>query len=154
MRTGAASRSLAVHSTHLPAGKMDEEHRARVQGAVNILMGVTHESVARCLGAWTEADGRLCAVEEYGIRGDLFTEMYSERWALCTCAEGGGTTPERWEALCTGLCRRQHSPHLGGAGLGNWHLKMFCLRGHPMARCAAGSRPLGERWLLCWCGAQ
>ena len=75
----------------LPAGKMDEDQRARVQGAVTILMGVTHESVARCLGTWTETDGRLCSVEEYGIRGDLFTEMYSERWALCTYAtEGGG----------------------------------------------------------------
>ena len=103
---------------HLPAGKMDEGQRARVQGAVTILMGVTHESVARCLGTWMEADGRLCSVEEYGIRGDLFTEMYSERWALCTCGQGSGGPHLRGWEVRTEMWPAPAWPHSGGSGLG------------------------------------
>ena len=129
MRTGAACSSLAVNSSHAPAGKMDEEQRTRVQGAVTILMGVTHEAVARCLGTWTEADGRLCAVEEYGIRGDLFTEMYSERWALCTRAKDVGETASEVGGL-HGAVPAMAWPQVGGAGLGGaWQLRSGGPRG-------------------------
>ena len=43
-----------------------------------MLTTLKHEGVARCQGSWQD-EKHLYYVQEYGIRGDLFTEIFSER---------------------------------------------------------------------------
>ncbi len=51
---------------------------AAAKSQIDMLTRLQHEGVARCRGSWQD-DKHLYSVEEYGIRGDLFIEMFSER---------------------------------------------------------------------------
>ena len=59
-------------------GKMTGPELAAVESQIDILTRLQHEGIARCRGSWQD-DKHLYSVEEYGIRGDLFIEMFSER---------------------------------------------------------------------------
>ena len=59
---------------------MSEQELEDVTAEIEMLTILNNEGIARCRGSWQ--DGKhLYSVEEYGIRGDLFTEMFSERQA-------------------------------------------------------------------------
>ena len=59
---------------------MSEQELADVKTEIDMLTILNHEGIARCRGSWQ--DGKhMYSVEEYGIRGDLFIEMFSERQA-------------------------------------------------------------------------
>ena len=60
------------------AGKMTEQELAAVRSEIDMLTRLKHEGIARCRGSWQD-DKHLYSVEEYGIRGDLFIEMFSDR---------------------------------------------------------------------------
>ena len=60
------------------AGKLSPQQVAHVKAEIDMLIRFKHEGIARCRGTW-EDDRHLYMVQEYGIRGDLFTEMFSER---------------------------------------------------------------------------
>ena len=49
-----------------------------------MLTRLQHEGIARCRGTWQD-EKHLYSVQEYGIRGDLFIEMFSERSASHYC---------------------------------------------------------------------
>ena len=51
---------------------------AAAKSQIDMLTRLQHEGIARCRGSWQD-DKHLYSVEEYGIRGDLFIEMFSER---------------------------------------------------------------------------
>ena len=51
---------------------------AAAKKEIGMLMMLKHEGIARCRGSWQD-EKHLYMVQEYGIRGDLFTEMFSER---------------------------------------------------------------------------
>ena len=58
---------------------MSDQELAAVRSEIDMLTRLKHEGVARCRGSWQD-DKHLYSVEEYGIRGDLFIEMFSERY--------------------------------------------------------------------------
>ena len=58
---------------------MSDQELAAVRSKIDMLTRLKHEGVARCRGSWQD-DKHLYSVEEYGIRGDLFIEMFSERY--------------------------------------------------------------------------
>ena len=51
---------------------------AAAKTEIDMLTRLQHEGIARCRGSWQD-EKHLYSVEEYGIRGDLFIEMFSER---------------------------------------------------------------------------
>ena len=51
---------------------------AAAKSQIDMLTRLQHEGIARCRGSWQD-DKHLYSVEEYGIRGDLFIGMFSER---------------------------------------------------------------------------
>ena len=57
---------------------MSEQELAAVRAEIDMLTKLTHVGIARCRGSWQD-EKHLYSVEEYGIRGDLFIEMFSER---------------------------------------------------------------------------
>ena len=57
---------------------MTQQQLAAVKAEIVMLTRLTHTGVARCRGSWQD-EKHLYSVEEYGIRGDLFIEMFSER---------------------------------------------------------------------------
>lgn len=59
-------------------GKMNEPEIAAVRSEIDMLTRLTHVGIARCRGNWQDLK-HLYSVQEYGIRGDLFIEMFSER---------------------------------------------------------------------------
>lgn len=59
-------------------GKMNEQELAAVRSEIDMLTRLTHAGIARCRGSWQD-EKYLYSVQEYGIRGDLFIEMFSER---------------------------------------------------------------------------
>lgn len=59
-------------------GKMNEQELAAVRSEIDMLTRLTHVGIARCRGSWQD-EKYLYSVQEYGIRGDLFIEMFSER---------------------------------------------------------------------------
>ena len=59
-------------------GKLSEQELAAVRSEVNMLTRLTHVNIARCRGSWQD-EKHMYSVQEYGIRGDLFIEMFSER---------------------------------------------------------------------------
>lgn len=66
--------SLAVAA----AGKLSAEQLAHVKAEIGMLTRLQHEGIARSRGSWQD-ERHLYSVEEYGTRGDLFIEMFSER---------------------------------------------------------------------------
>ncbi len=54
---------------------------AAAKSEIDMLTRLQHEGIARCRGSWQD-EKHLYSVEEYGIRGDLFVEMFSERCVL------------------------------------------------------------------------
>ncbi|KAL3141526.1 hypothetical protein ABBQ32_004775 [Trebouxia sp. C0010 RCD-2024] len=62
-------------------GKMNEQELAAVRSEIDMLTRLTHAGIARCRGSWQD-EKYLYSVQEYGIRGDLFIEMFSERQRL------------------------------------------------------------------------
>ena len=58
---------------------MSDQELAAVRSEIDMLTRLKHEGVARCRGSWQD-DKHLYSVEEYGVRGDLFIEMFSERY--------------------------------------------------------------------------
>ncbi len=59
-------------------GKMTASELAAAKSQIDMLAQLQHEGIARCRGSWQD-EKHLYSVEEYGIRGDLFIEMFSER---------------------------------------------------------------------------
>ena len=59
-------------------GKMTGPELAAAKSEIDMLTRLQHEGIARCRGSWQD-EKHLYSVEEYGIRGDLFIEMFSER---------------------------------------------------------------------------
>ena len=57
---------------------MSEQELADVRRKIGMLTRLEHPGIARCRGSWQD-DKHLYSVEEYGIRGDLFVEMFSDR---------------------------------------------------------------------------
>lgn len=62
-------------------GKMTESEVAAAKSQIDMLTRLQHEGIARCRGSWQD-EKHLYSVEEYGIRGDLFIEIFSERCVL------------------------------------------------------------------------
>ena len=62
------------------AGKMTDQELAAVRGEIDMLTRLKHDGIAGCRGSWQD-EKHLYSVEEYGIRGDLFIEMFSDRHA-------------------------------------------------------------------------
>ncbi|DBA80162.1 TPA: hypothetical protein ACH3X2_007633 [Trebouxia sp. C0005] len=62
-------------------GKMTGPELAAAKTEIDMLTRLQHEGIARCRGSWQD-EKHLYSVEEYGIRGDLFIEMFSERQRL------------------------------------------------------------------------
>jgi hypothetical protein len=54
---------------------------AAAKSEIDMLTQLQHDGIARCRGSWQD-EKHLYSVEEYGIRGDLFVEMFSERCVL------------------------------------------------------------------------
>lgn len=54
---------------------------AAAKTEIDMLTRLQHEGIARCRGSWQD-EKHLYSVEEYGIRGDLFIEMFSERYIV------------------------------------------------------------------------
>ena len=94
--------SLIVICVLVAAAKLSPPQLAHVKGEIEMLTRLQHEGIARCRGSWQD-ERHLYCVEEYGIRGDLFTEMFSERYS---CTPWGS---------CTAACRRAVA-QLHGAG--------------------------------------
>lgn len=57
---------------------MTEQELAALRTEIDMITRLTHVGIARCRGSWQD-EKHLYSVEEYGIRGDLFIEMFSER---------------------------------------------------------------------------
>ncbi len=62
-------------------GKMTAPELATAKSQIDMLTRLQHEGIARCRGSWQDEKHLYC-VMEYGIRGDLFIEMFSERLAF------------------------------------------------------------------------
>ncbi|DBA77197.1 TPA: hypothetical protein ACH3X1_009770 [Trebouxia sp. C0004] len=62
-------------------GKMTGPELVAAKSEIDMLTQLQHEGIARCRGSWQD-EKHLYSVEEYGIRGDLFIEMFSERQRL------------------------------------------------------------------------
>lgn len=67
-----------MHYNDVAAGKLSPQQLAHVEAEIAMLTRLQHDGIARCRGSWQD-ERHLYSVEEYGIRGDLFTEMFSDR---------------------------------------------------------------------------